>query len=107
MLKFDLVSNIYYLTLINKNKMPYQKNASHISWLPDSCNVFIWKANFYQGHGFKSKPKYILKNKPQEKKPKNKKQQKQQAPNNSWLRFVFTGLYSKSSVGFICFKFRA
>lgn len=35
------------------------------------------------------------------------KQQKQQAPNNSWLRFVFTGLHSKSCVGFICFKFRA
>lgn len=34
-------------------------------------------------------------------------QQNQQDSNNSWLRFVFAELHSKSCVGFICFKFRA
>lgn len=50
-----------------------------------------------------------LKTTHQMKAPNNKKypQQNQQEPNNSWLRFVFAGLQSKSCVGFICFKFRA
>lgn len=49
----------------------------------------------------------INKKTPALKQQQKEPQQKQQAPNNSWFRFVFTVLHTKSCVGFICLKFRS